>query len=310
MSDEFNYSFGEQGKGSEHTGLAAYGLDLNHTINDSLSTDIFYTNQGHFPEHHRDGAGASLMLNKQLLPQLTVSVGAGPWAYCDTLIPDNGKPAQDLHGIGATAGVAAAWHAKNHIVYQVRANYYTAKDSFSSYSAVGSIGYEFGGDAGTSSFSQSDSSSSDNSSDNSGKNQISMLAGESAVNVPGNVRSLATSVEYRRELGKSLDLTVAGISEGNNKFADRSGVAPELWLRENVLDNRLSFSIGAGVYAGVDQRKEQEGYASDKFAAAIVSTSANYKFTDHWNARLTWHRVLTSYDRDADVVVAGFGYEY
>jgi hypothetical protein len=137
-----------------------------------------------------------------------------------------------------------------------------------------------------------------------------MLAGESAVNVPGNVRSLATSVEYRRELGKSLDLTVAGISEGNNKFADRSGVAPELWLRENVLDNRLSFSIGAGVYAGVDQRKEQEGYASDKFAAAIVSTSANYKFTDHWNARLTWHRVLTSYDRDADVVVAGFGYEY
>ncbi len=91
MSDEFNYSFGEQGKGSEHNGLEAYGLDLNHTINDNLSTDIFYTNQGHFPEHHRDGAGASLMLNKQLLPQLTVSVGAGPWAYADTLIPDNGK---------------------------------------------------------------------------------------------------------------------------------------------------------------------------------------------------------------------------
>ncbi len=48
---------------------------------------------------------------------------------------------------------------------------------------------------------------------------------------PETFESPATSVEYRRELGKSLDLTVAGISEGNNKFTYRSGVAPELWLR-------------------------------------------------------------------------------
>jgi hypothetical protein len=310
MGDTFSYSFGDQFKGKEHTGLEAYGLDFDHTINNNLSADIFYTNQGHFPEHHRDGAGVEFKYNKEILPQLTVSVGAGPWTYSDTLIPDNGKPAQDVHGIGAMAGVGAAYHLKNHIVLGVGANYYAGKDSFGSYNVVGSVGYEFGGETDNkfSSFSNGDSDAP--SSENAGKNQIALMTGESAVNTPGNVRAVASDLEYRRELGKSIDLTVSGIDEGKNKFTNRAGIAPELWYRQDVLDNRLSFSIGAGVYAGFDGRKENEGSSSDKFAAGIISTSSDFKITDHLDARLTWHRVLSSYNRDADVVVAGIGYRY
>jgi hypothetical protein len=304
MGDAFSYSAGRQEKGHETT--SAYGIDWNHPLDDHLSSDVAYYNQGHFQGHHRDGAGVSIWANKELLPQLTVSAGAGPWAYCDTVIPGGGKPAQDAHGIGAMAGAAATWHAKNHMVFQLRANYFTAKDSFSTLSVVGSVGYEFGSgsDKGFDKF------AGENPGANSGKDNISVLTGETVVNTPGDVPSQAISVEYRRQLGHSLDLTVSGISEGNNKFAKRSGVAPELWLRKDYLDDRLSLSVDAGVYAGVDQKKEKEEHRSNSFAAGIVSTSASYKLSDHWTARLTWHRPITSYNRDSDVVVAGIGYQF
>jgi hypothetical protein len=308
MGDTFSYSFGDQFKGTEKTpGLEAYGLDFDRPINNNLSADIFYTNQGHFPEHHRDGAGVELKYNKEILPRLTVSAGAGPWTYSDTLIPDNGKPAQDLHGIGAMAGVGAAYHLKNHIVLGVGANYYTGKDSFSSYNVLGSVGYDFGattdGSVKDYGFSSGDSDSS--SSANSRNNQVSLMAGEAAVNTPGNVRAVSSELEFRHQLGNSVDVTVSGIDEGKNKFTNRAGIAPELWYRQDVLDNRVSFSIGGGVYAGIDGRKEEEGYSSDRFAAGMISASAAIKLTDHLDARLIWHRVLTTYNRDADVVNLG-----
>jgi hypothetical protein len=310
MSDTLSYSFGEQFKGTQKTpGLEAYGIDLDHTLTNNLSADIFYTNQGHFPEHHRDGTGVDFMYNKEVLPQLTVSAGAGPWTYSDTYIPV-GKPAQDLHGIGASAGVGAAYHFKDHIVVGVHANYYMGKNTFSDYNVLGSVGYEFGGkaDSKTPGFSSGDSDSS--SSDSSGKNQIALMTGESAVNTPGNVRAVATDLEYRRSLTDSIDMTISGIDEGKNKFTNRVGIAPELWWKRNVLDDRLSLSVGAGVDAGLDGRRKSEGYASDKFAAGVISTSAIYKFTDHLDAHLTWHRILTNYNRDADVVTAGIGVNF
>jgi hypothetical protein len=119
------------------------------------------------------------------------------------------------------------------------------------------------------------------------------MTGESAVNTPGNVRAVATDLEYRRSLTDSIDMTISGIDEGKNKFTNRVGIAPELWWKRNVLDDRLSLSVGAGVDAGLDGRRKSEGYASDKFAAGV-----------------TWHRILTNYNRDADVVTAGIGVNF
>ncbi|MGL1311275.1 hypothetical protein ACSTKO_25040, partial [Vibrio parahaemolyticus] len=67
--------------------------------------------------------------NKEVLPHLTVSAGAGPRAFCDTVIPGGTKPAEDVHGIGAVAGVAATYHTDNHLVFRLRANYLAAKNS-------------------------------------------------------------------------------------------------------------------------------------------------------------------------------------
>jgi hypothetical protein len=41
-----------------------------------------------------------------------------------------------------------------------------------------------------------------------------------------------------------------------------------------------------------------------------VSFSAAYAVTPQWAARLTWNRVGTRYDRDADVVMLGLGYRF
>lgn len=298
--DQFSYSAGDQLKGNQKT--SAYGIDWNHPINDVLSTDVAYYNQGHFLGHDRDGAGISLLAKKHVLPKLDLSAGVGPWAFCDTIVPAGGKPSEDVHGVGAVATAAATYHLTDHLALQLRANYFVAKDSFSTHSLVAGIGYDFGAD--------SDKSLESKPEENSGKNTITLGTGEDYVNTHGDVPSQAVSVEYRREMAPLLDLTVAGISEGNNNFAKREGIASELWLKKNYLDDRLSLSVGTGIYAGVDQKKSLEGAGPNAFAAGIVSTSASYKLTDNWSARLTWHRALTSYNRDSDIVVAGIGYQF
>jgi hypothetical protein len=41
-----------------------------------------------------------------------------------------------------------------------------------------------------------------------------------------------------------------------------------------------------------------------------VSVSALYRVTQHWSTRVTWNRVVTRYNRDADVIRAGIGYRF
>lgn len=44
--------------------------------------------------------------------------------------------------------------------------------------------------------------------------------------------------------------------------------------------------------------------------SVLISISGAYRVTKHWSARLTWNRVVTRYDRDTDVILAGIGYRW
>ncbi|MGN5476972.1 hypothetical protein ACTMU2_08535 [Cupriavidus basilensis] len=56
------------------------------------------------------------------------------------------------------------------------------------------------------------------------------------------------------------------------------------------------------------------GPGAGKFALALVrprvTLSASYRLSGHWLGRLSWNRVMTGYDRDADLLLAGVGYRF
>jgi hypothetical protein len=42
----------------------------------------------------------------------------------------------------------------------------------------------------------------------------------------------------------------------------------------------------------------------------LLTMSAGYNVTEHWTARVSWNRVMTTYDKDSDIYLAGVGYRF
>jgi hypothetical protein len=73
----------------------------------------------------------------------------------------------------------------------------------------------------------------------------------------------------------------------------------------------VTLGVGVGVYYAIDENENSKdpGPGRGKFSG-LVSISGTYRFVDHWDARLTWNRVVTRYNRDSDVILAGVGYRW
>jgi hypothetical protein len=110
-------------------------------------------------------------------------------------------------------------------------------------------------------------------------------------------------VEYRRNLAPYLDITGSIIDEGDAKAVKRQGVAGELWLTRTFLEQRASVGIGAGPYFARDQ--DQTDHRTH--VLGLGTTTLSYQFASRWLIRVSWHRTLTSYSRDTDVLLVGLG---
>jgi hypothetical protein len=84
-----------------------------------------------------------------------------------------------------------------------------------------------------------------------------------------------------------------------------------VWLVDEYFVRRLSLGFGVGAYWYFDQKNPPaKPILRDQTLAALLSPTVAYRFTPHWQARLTWNRVLSNYDRDADVILLGLGYRW
>jgi hypothetical protein len=62
--------------------------------------------------------------------------------------------------------------------------------------------------------------------------------------------------------------------------------------------------IGGGPYLVVDKYHPGE----DETVVGIFGMTASYRFSPRWIIRLSWNRVVTNYNGDSDVLLAGIGY--
>jgi hypothetical protein len=141
--------------------------------------------------------------------------------------------------------------------------------------------------------------------------ELTAFWGKSIVNTGGSEDAVATAVEFRQGLSRNLDWTLSWINEGDPKIIRRNGVAAQLWVVDEYFVRRLSLGFGAGAYWFFDKRNPpSDGRYQDQTLAALLSPTIAYRFTRHWQARLTWNRVLSDYNRDADVILLGIGYRW
>src|SRR6267154_291638 len=89
---------------SEFTG--AYKVEYRQNLYKDIPVTLGYINEGHFPEHHRDGYSVKLWHESSLLKDkgVSVSVGIGPYYYFDTITPTGGQSTDD-HGLAPIVSV-------------------------------------------------------------------------------------------------------------------------------------------------------------------------------------------------------------
>lgn len=288
----------------------AYQVEYREGLGENWAVSASYLNEGHVPDHHRDGlAPLTLWRRINLLDRkLSLAIGAGPYLYADTTRTPLGEPSNE-HGVGAMVGASATWYPESRLLLQARLNWVKTRHSIDTLTYLAGIGYQLDASPKAGPLPKPPPQKGRTT-----ENELTLFLGQTVVNNPGSPKSLALSAEYRRGLSPYLDLTAAWLSEGNNDLIRRNGAVTQLWLVRAFLDDYLTLGCGLGGYFAADrQRDPQPGEGGSAFVSAVMSATAsvrNFSFNPNLTVRFVMNRILTNYSRDTDIFLLGVGYQF
>ena len=285
----------------------SWQLEFQEGLGEHFAYSIGYLNEGHIPAHHRDGHMAQLWTRTNLLDRrLSLAAGIGPFRYFDTTAAKAGASYQNDHGWGVTMSLAATWYTENRWLFQLRTNFVETTSSIDTISTLIGIGYQLEapptpGPLPTASPQKRKTT----------ENELTVFLGRTIVNSFNSEHSLAAAVEYRRGLWRYVDWTAGWLFEGDNRLSRRNGLTTQLWATRALLDDRLSLGIGVGPYINIDHyRNPLQTSERTRAISGIVTLTASYRLTPDWALRTSWNRIVTSYNRDTDVILGGVGYRF
>lgn len=274
----------------------SYGwlLSYSHELRPHLAASISWQNEGHVPSHHRDGFSPQLWARANVAPQLVFAVGAGPYRYFDTVPAATSAGYADRHGWGMLYSFAATWRsASTPWLYQLRLDRVVLSHGIDSTRVTAGVGYRLQRQA--------------KAADTARQSELAVFLGRSIVNSFGSEGAPAKSVEFRHAFGPLLRASAAWIDEGDAELVRRSGVAAQGWLEPRFSEGKLSLGVGFGPYFARDEARV-DGRKS--IVAGMATVTASYELGRDWLARASWSRVITKYDRDADILLVGLGYRF
>jgi hypothetical protein len=268
-----------------------------------------YLNEGKVTGHRRDGYATEGWIN---LPfdarRISFALGAGFYNFFDTQPLPNGD-SLDVHGTAPIVSLSATTYIYKRLYARFTINRIMPSHDIRVNTATAGLGLWLG--KGTSPvplrFSNPDA-------DGTTKNELTVYYGQSTVNTFRNEKAAATSIEYRHGLAEYVDATVAWINEGDPQIVRRNGVAVQLWPVNTFAfggQQAIGVGMGLGLYGYIDRKNVQRpGKFSSAALAFLVSPAVTWKFSKHWSFRIVLHRVVTNYNRDADIYLAGLSYRW
>lgn len=286
-------------------GSYAWSLGYFEGVSEHLGFSFSWINEGHVTDHHRDGLSPQLWLRKNLMDRrLSFRAGIGPYHYFDTTGETEDGGYKDLHGWAVAYSVGACWYSDSPWIVQLMASYVDAAHGIDTASVLLGVGYQLDRPEKPGPRSKAPSQAVRTT-----DQEITVFLGQTVVNSFSSEHSTAGSVEYRRGLSRHIDGTLAWINEGDARLVRRNGIAAQVWLTRGFSDNRFTLGVGGGLYYFVDRHQEPvPSEASGDVLAGLVTMTGSYRFSEHWLTRFSWNRVVTDYDRDADVLLLGLGY--
>ncbi len=140
------------------------------------------------------------------------------------------------------------------------------------------------------------------------RDEVSIYVVKSVINIAGNPSALGGAAEYRYRFSPFLEGAATYIYEGNPKVARRSGMSVQAWPVRTGVSDHIEIGAGFGAYVFIDTKHEPDpGRNATAAVAPIVSLMTSYRVTPDWFIRIIWDRVVSNYNRDADIFRVGFG---
>jgi hypothetical protein len=283
----------------------AWALDYRHGLGEHAAVTFSWLNEGHVTNHHRDGQTVQLWLRTSVLDRrLTFAAGAGPYVYYDTT-RTVGMNFSDQHGWGAVYSLSATYYADNRLFYELRTNRAIANNSITTTSAIFGIGYQLDPPATRGPLTEASSQGIDTT-----DNELAIFVGRTIVNSFNSERDVAKAIEYRRGLSEHIDWTVSWVNEGDTRLVRRNGVMTQLWAVREAFDHHVAIGVGLGPYLAINRHVLAASNPNPERLSAMIAVSAALRLPARTFLRASWNRVLTHYDRDADVVLIGLGYRF
>lgn len=285
----------------------AWQLEYMLSLNKYLDASLSYLNEGHVPDHHRDGDSLQLWTHADLFGnRLSIAIGAGPYYFYDSTSGTSTGPYIDDHGFGAMLSLATTWRLDSRWLLQLRTNWVEIGGNADTVSVVAGIGYQLESLPAADQLHDEDLHE-----NNTTSNTLTLFLGQTDLNSLEHSQGMATSVEYRRSLYRYVDWTAAWLYEDNPHLLRRNGTTTQLWAVRPFHDDSLSLGAGLGVYVPLDSKL---GLFRDENKSSLVSgvfsMTGGYRFYPSMEARFTWNRILTNYNNDADVFLGGIGYRF
>ncbi|MDD2581641.1 MAG: hypothetical protein PHR66_06580 [Desulfuromonadaceae bacterium] len=287
----------------------AYQVEYREGLGENFAASASYLNEGHLPNHHRDGLAPIMLWGRVnvLDRRLSLAVGAGPYLYADTTLI-NGV-AKDDHDVGGLISASATLYTKSRFLLQGRVNWVATGRSMDTFTALVGLGYQLDPP-----LSPGPLPTPPRQRERTTDNELSVYVGQTVVNNPGSPKSVATCIEYRRGLLRYLDVSAAWLNEGDNDLIRRNGALAQFWLARAFLDEKLSLGGGFGGYFAIDKRKvTNSDQGGTGFASGVISVTASVRdfgFNPDLSLRFIMNRIVTNYDKDTDIFLLGLGYRF
>jgi hypothetical protein len=285
----------------------AWGLEYRQRLSQYLDATFSYLNEGHLPDHHRDGFALEVWGRTQLLNErLSLAVGLGPYAYFDTWADPATDPVtvpgfRDYHSVAAIVTGALNYQLSDHWFALLELNQVIAPGDVSTRTVLLGVGYRL-----DRFIHELDASASD---PPDAPNEVGLLFGETVINGLHSDATTAFGAEYRRSVSGHFELSASLVSDSDGLDGRHQAVTGEVWVVQHFFDRQLVVGLGLGSYLSLQSYRTID----DREAASVTglgSLTLAVKLTRALDLRLIWSRGFTGDDQDRDIVTAGLGWRF
>ena len=285
----------------------AWKLEYRQGLGEHFEFSYCWLNEGHVPDHHRDGHSLQLWARQNLADRrLSLALGAGTMRYYDTAGTGVEGTYDDVHGWAGIASLDAAYYVGKRWITRLQVNRtWAPSTSVDTWDFLLGLGYQL-----TAPDEPGPRSLPERQAQPTTRNEVTAFVGQTVVNSFNSQNSVAASLEYRRGLGQYFDVSAAFLYEGNSQLVRRGGFIVQGWLGRSFFDDHVAISIGLGPYIAVDTYEENSSGKGAGTIAGMITPSFSYRFSERWLGRFTWNRVFTTYNKDTDVFQLGIGYRF